>query len=103
MSVKLYGYFRSSAAYRVRIALNLKGLSPEQQSVHLTRNGGWQWSEDYRAVNPQKRVPALVLDDGATLLQSLAIVEYLDEVHPQPPLLTSEPVTGALGRAAAQV
>ena len=63
-SVKLYGYFRSSAAYRVRIALNLKNLSAEQQSVHLTRNGGWQWSEDYRALNPQKRVPALVLDDG---------------------------------------
>ena len=57
--MKLFGYFRSSAAYRVRIALNLKKLPHEQQSVHLTRNGGWQWSEDFRAVNPQKRVPAL--------------------------------------------
>ena len=66
-TVKLYGYFRSSAAYRVRIALNLKGLSYEQQAVHLTRNGGWQWSEEYRAVNPQKRVPALALDDGHVL------------------------------------
>jgi maleylacetoacetate isomerase len=102
-SVKLYGYFRSSAAYRVRIALNLKNLSAEQRSVHLTRNGGWQWSEDYRALNPQKRVPALVLDAGEILLQSLAIVEYLDEVHPQPPLLPGDPVERAQVRAVSQI
>jgi maleylacetoacetate isomerase len=103
MSVKLYGYFRSSAAYRVRIALNLKDLRYEQQSVHLTRNGGWQWSEEYRAVNPQKRVPALALDSGEILLQSLAIIEYLDEVHPQPPLLPAEPVARAQVRAVSQI
>jgi maleylacetoacetate isomerase len=102
-SVKLYGYFRSSAAYRARIALNLKNLSYELHSVHLTRNGGWQWSEEYRAVNPQKRVPALALDSGETLLQSLAIIEYLDEVHPRPPLLPADPVDRARVRAVAQI
>jgi len=101
--VKLYGYFRSSAAYRARIALNLKNLSYEQHSVHLTRNGGWQWSEEYRAMNPQKRVPALALDSGETLLQSLAIIEYLDEVHPRPPLLPADPVERAQVRAVAQI
>lgn len=102
-SVKLYGYFRSSAAYRVRIALNLKSLSYEQQAVHLTRNGGWQWSEEYRAVNPQKRVPSLALDSGDTLIQSLAIIEYLDEVHPRPPLLPPDPVERAQVRAVSQI
>jgi maleylpyruvate isomerase len=102
-SVKLYGYFRSSAAYRVRIALNLKNLGYEQQAVHLTRNGGWQWSEEYRAVNPQKRVPALALDSGEVLLQSLAIIEYLDEVHPRPPLLPADPVERAQVRAVSQI
>ena len=101
--MKLYGYFRSSAAYRVRIALNLKGLSYAQQSVHLTRDGGWQWSAEYRAVNPQKRVPALALDSGEILLQSLAIVEYLDEIHPQPPLLPAGPVERAQVRAVSQI
>jgi maleylpyruvate isomerase len=101
--VKLYGYFRSSAAYRVRIALNLKGLAYEQTAVHLTRNGGWQWSEEFRAINPQKRVPALALDDGQILLQSLAIVEYLDEMHPAPPLLPADPVTRAHVRAVSQM
>jgi maleylpyruvate isomerase len=101
--VKLYSYFRSSAAYRVRIALNLKGLPYEQSSVHLTRNGGWQWSEEFRAINPQKRVPALALDNGQILLQSLAIVEYLDEVHPEPPLLPADPVARAHVRAVSQI
>src|SRR3954464_7739186 len=102
-SVKLYGYFRSSAAYRVRIALNLKSLGYEQQAVHLTRNGGWQWSEEYRAVNPQKRVPALALDSGEILLQSLAIIEYLDEVHPRAPLLPPAPDQRAEVRAVSQI
>ena len=80
--MKLYGYFRSSAAYRVRIALNLKKLSYDQSAVHLTRNGGWQWSEEFRAINPQKRVPALALSTGEVLIQSLAIIEYLDDIIP---------------------
>jgi maleylacetoacetate isomerase len=101
--VKLYGYFRSSAAYRVRIALNLKKLPYDHQAVHLTRNGGWQFSDEFRAVNPQKRVPALALSTGEVLLQSLAIIEYLDEVHPEPPLLPADAITRAQVRAFAQI
>jgi maleylpyruvate isomerase len=101
--VKLYGYFRSSAAYRVRIALNLKNLAYEQTAVHLTRNGGWQWSEEFRAINPQKRVPALALDNGEVLVQSLAIIEYLDEAHPEPPLLPADPIARAHVRAVSQI
>jgi maleylpyruvate isomerase len=101
--VKLYGYFRSSAAYRVRIALNLKKLPYQQASVHLTRNGGWQWSDEFRAVNPQKRVPALALSTGDVLLQSLAIIEYLDEVHPEPPLLPADAIDRAHVRAVSQI
>jgi len=93
--MKLYGYFRSSAAYRVRIALNLKGLGAAHEYIHLTRGGGEQFRPDYVAMNPQKLVPALVTDEGQLLTQSLAIVEYLDELHPTPPLLPRD----ALGRA----
>ena len=75
--MKLYDYFRSSAAYRVRIALNFKGLSYEQIAVHLTRDGGEQKLPVYRAVNPQGLVPSLEID-GTVLNQSLAIIEYLD-------------------------
>lgn len=83
---KLYSYFRSSAAFRVRIALNLKGLVYEPAFVHLTKNGGEQFAQEYRALNPQSLVP--VLQDGElTLTQSLAIIEYLDEIHPLPPFL----------------
>ncbi len=96
--VKLYDYFRSSAAYRVRIALNLKGLPYDHASVHLTK--GEQRAEAYVAINPQGLVPTLV-DDGATLTQSLAIVEYLDERHPQPPLLPAAPADRARVRAIA--
>ena len=81
----LHGYFRSSAAYRVRIALNLKGLEAERRFVHLRKNE--QRAPGFLAVNPQGLVPALVLDDGTALTQSLAIIEYLEERHPAPPLL----------------
>jgi maleylpyruvate isomerase len=101
--VKLYSYFRSSAAYRARIALNLKGIPYETASIHLTRGGGQQHGAEFRAVNPQRRVPALALDNGDTLIQSLAIIEYLDETHPEPPLLPADPVARAHVRAAAQV
>jgi maleylpyruvate isomerase len=101
--VKLYGYFRSSAAYRVRIALNLKKARYDQVPVHLTRDGGWQWSDQFRAINPQKRVPALALSTGEVLLQSLAIIEYLDEVFPEPPLLPADAVERAQVRAVSQI
>jgi maleylacetoacetate isomerase len=101
--VTLYSYFRSSAAYRVRIALNLKGIDYATIPIHLQRDGGQQKKEDYRAVNPLMRVPVLRLDSGAVLSQSLAIIEYLDEVHPQPPLLPRDPVGRARVRAAALV
>ncbi|MDR5853489.1 maleylacetoacetate isomerase [Caballeronia sp. LZ062] len=84
--MKLYSYFRSSAAYRVRIALNLKGLDYEYEGVHLLRDGGAQLKPEYRALNPDGIVPTLVVD-GDVLTQSLAIIEYLDETHPEPPLL----------------
>ena len=84
--MKLYSYFRSSAAYRVRIALNLKGLDYEYEGVHLLRDGGLQLKPEYRALNPDGIVPTLVVD-GDVLTQSLAIIEYLDETHPEPPLL----------------
>jgi len=98
--VRLYDYFRSSAAYRVRIALNLKGVAPDERTfVHL-RMGG-QRAQDYLALNPQGLVPALALDEGAVLTQSLAIVEYLDETHPEPPLLPADPIGRARVRAIA--
>jgi len=98
--MKLYDYFRSSAAYRVRIALNLKGLVPEREFVHLRK--GAQRGDDYLAVNPQGLVPALVTDDGTVLTQSLAIVEYLDETVPSPPLLPAAPIGRARVRSLAQ-
>jgi maleylacetoacetate isomerase len=101
--VKLYTYFRSSAAYRVRIALNFKELPYEMVSIHLTKDGGRQFAPEYRALNPQSRVPALKLDDGALLTQSLAIIEYLDETHPRPPLLPADPLLRAKARSIAQL
>jgi maleylpyruvate isomerase len=101
--VQLYTYFRSSAAYRVRIALNLKGLSAEMIPIHLQKEGGLNKKPEYRAVNPQMRVPALRLDSGELLTQSLAIIEYLDEVVPEPPLLPRDPVDRAKVRSIAQL
>jgi maleylacetoacetate isomerase len=101
--VKLYTYFRSSAAYRTRIALNLKGLSYEAVPVHLIRDGGQHKKDAYRAVNPQMRVPALALSSGDVLVQSLAIIEYLDEVFPDPALLPAEAIDRAHVRALAQI
>jgi maleylpyruvate isomerase len=95
----LYDYFRSSAAYRVRIALNLKGLATERKSIHLRK--GEQRGTEYKAVNAQGLVPSLVLDDGTTLTQSLAIMEYLDERYPEPPLLPRDSVARARCRAIA--
>jgi maleylacetoacetate isomerase len=100
--VQLYSFFRSSAAYRVRIALNVKGLPFETVPIHLTKDGGRQHSPAFQAVNPQERVPVLALP-GDVLLQSLAIIEYLDEVHPEPPLLPADPIHRAKVRAVAQV
>lgn len=96
----LYGYWRSTAAYRVRIALGLKGLAWENRPVHLLRDGGEQHAPNYRALNPQELVPAL-LDGERVFTQSLAIVEYLDEVCPEPPLLPVEPRARARVRALA--
>jgi maleylpyruvate isomerase len=93
--MKLYNYFRSSASYRVRIALNLKGLAYEYLAVHLTRDGGQQFAPEYRGIAPEALVPVLV-DGGVAVHQSLAIIEYLDETHPNPPLLPA----AAAGRAA---
>ncbi|MDO9236867.1 MAG: maleylacetoacetate isomerase, partial [Aquabacterium sp.] len=88
--MKLYGYFRSSASCRVRIALNLKGLDAEHVPVHLVNNGGEQLSENFRALNPEALVPALMDTDAGqqiVLSQSLAIMEYLEERYPTPALL----------------
>ena len=101
--MKLYTYFRSSAAYRVRIALNLKGLDYETVPIHLTRDGGQQRKPDYVAVNPMMRVPALVLSGGEVLTQSMAIIEYLDETYPDPPLLPADALERAKARAVAQL
>ena len=101
--MKLYTYFRSSAAYRVRIALNLKGLASEMIPVHLQKEGGLNRKPEFRAINPLMRVPALTLDSGEVLTQSLAIIEYLDETHPEPPLLPADPTGRAKVRALAQL
>ena len=99
----LYSYWRSSAAYRVRIALNLKGLAYQQVPVHLVKDGGQQHSADYLALNPQGLLPLLVDagNGGVRIAQSLAILEYLDEVFPVPALLPTDPVQRAQVRALA--
>lgn len=98
--LKLYNYFRSSASFRVRIALHLKGLSYDYVVVHLTKGGGQQFAPAFRALNADALIPVLD-DDGHVLTQSLAIIEYLDETHPQPPLLPRAPLDRAYVRACA--
>ena len=102
--MKLYSYFRSSASYRVRIALNLKSLPYDVVPVHLIKHGGEQLAPEYRKLNPEALVPSLLLDDTAdssVLTQSLAIIEYLDETHPEPPLLPHSAIDRAFVRAIA--
>ena len=100
--MKLYTYFRSSAAYRVRIALNLKGLSYQAVPVHLLKGGGEQHQEDYRRINPSGLLPAFQ-DDWITLTQSMAIIEYLEEAHPTVPLLPKDAPGRARVRELAQI
>lgn len=100
--MKLYTYWRSTAAYRVRIGLHLKGLRFELEPVHLVRDGGEQHQEPYRFINPQGLVPTL-MDGGHVLTQSLAILEYLEEKQPEPALLPSDAVGRARVRSLAQV
>lgn len=99
--MKYYGFWRSLAACRVRIALAMKGVKAEEISVNLMQ--GEQLKPEYRNVNPQAVVPALILDDGAMLFESMAIVEYLDETHPNPPLLPKDPKGRARVRGLAQI
>lgn len=96
--MKFYGYFRSSASYRLRIALALKGIPHEQASIHLTRGGGEQFAAEFRRLNPQELVP-VIEDNGHILTQSLAILEYLEETHPAPAILPKTPVERARVRA----
>lgn len=98
--MKLYTYFRSSAAYRVRIALLLKGIDAEMLPIHLVKNGGMQLQADYRAINPEGLVPTLA-DEGQNLSQSLSIIEYLDETHPTPALLPNNALDRAWVRSLA--
>ncbi len=99
--MKLYNYFRSSASFRVRIALQLKGLAYEYLPVHLAK--GEQKKPEFGALSAEGLVPLLELDDGRRLTQSMAIIEYLDETHPQPPLLPADPAGRARVRALAQI
>jgi maleylpyruvate isomerase len=100
--MKLYTFFRSSASYRVRIALNLKGLTYEPTPIHLRRGGGEQFSAAYKRINPQALVPALE-DNDRVFTQSLAIIEYLEEKYPNPPLLPAAAADRALVRSMAMV
>jgi maleylacetoacetate isomerase len=99
-AMKLYSYFRSSASFRVRIALALKGIDYDYAAVHLVQGGGQQFAAGFRAMNPAALVPVLD-DDGTVLTQSLAIIEYLDETRPQPPLLPAAAAERARVRAIA--
>lgn len=98
--LKLYDYFRSSASFRVRIALEYKNLAYETIPVHLINHGGEQHAPSYQAINPQELVPSLEVDNQI-ITQSLAIIGYLEEAHPQPPLLPANPLGRALARSIA--
>ena len=100
--MKLYDYFRSTACYRVRIALNLKGINYEKISIHLLNNGGEQHSTEYRQLNPQELVPSLEIK-GHIITQSLAIIDYLDETFPNPALLPKDPLDRATIRSLALI
>jgi maleylacetoacetate isomerase len=100
--MKLYTFWRSIATYRVRMAMSVKGLNPEVEYVDLLK--GHQHNSDYEKVNPQKLIPALIIDDnGPPLFQSMAIMEYLEETHPQPPLLPKDPRGRARVRGLSQI
>ncbi len=101
--MKLYTYWRSSAAYRVRIALNLKNIKCEYIYISLIKDGGEHLSDQYNALNPQNLVPSLIDDNQNTINQSLAIIEYLDEIHPQIPLLPKTPIDRANARSLVQI
>src|SRR5215469_506909 len=96
----LYTYFRSSAAFRARIALNLKGIEPDYKFIHLLKDGGQQHGAEYKHINPQELIPLLV-HDGHAIGQSLALIEYLDEIKPEPPLLPTLPLARARVRQVA--
>jgi maleylacetoacetate isomerase/maleylpyruvate isomerase len=100
--MKLFSFWRSLATFRVRIALNLKGLTPDE-IVEVNLMKGDQREDAFRKVNPMMAIPALVEDDGTVLFESLAILEYLDETHPNPPLLPREPKARARTRGLAQI
>ena len=99
----LYDYWRSTSSYRLRIAMALKGLDADRRPINLVRDGGEHLGDAYRSINPQARVPSLQLDDGTVLTQSPAIIEFLEERHPDPPLLPSGPVARAKVRAVAAI
>jgi maleylacetoacetate isomerase len=100
--MKLYTFFRSSASYRVRIALNLKGLPYEAALIHLSKDGGGQHTAEFKEINPQELVPVFIDDEGNKLTQSLAILEYLDALHPATPLLPAGELARAHVRSIAQ-
>ena len=101
MTIRLYGFWRSLASYRVRVALALKDVKVEEVSINLLQ--GKQYAAEYLALNPQGAVPALVIDDGPPLVQSMAILEYLDEAYPKPALLPADARGRARVRGLAQI
>jgi maleylacetoacetate isomerase/maleylpyruvate isomerase len=100
--MKLFSFWRSLATYRVRVALNLKGIAPDEV-IDVNLPQGRQREESFRKINPMMALPALIEDDGTVLFESLAILEYLDEIHPEPPLLPKEPKARARARGLAQI
>ena len=99
--MKLYSYWRSTAAYRVRIALNIKRLECEYKAIHLVKDGGEHHQDKYKSINPQSLVPALATDDGQIITQSLAIIDYLEDTFPQHTLYPQNPVQKAQAKAIA--